>query len=148
MKQILHKYIVLITIFQLWALFPVTLQASDFIDFNMWSKGPGQLYQNRLAVTDIEKTPSWSPEEGAPPLTLKRAVEIARDHIKKKNPEFIDYVITEIKLEQFVFPKYMKNKWCYIIICMRMPDGCKIPESMNVLVTMDGIVNEPEVLKY
>ncbi len=148
MENKLHKIVPSLLMIQLFFLFTSTTQASEVIDFNIWSKGPGQLYQNKLAVSDIEKTQSWSPEEGSPPLSVKKAVEIARDYIKRKNPEFTDYVITEIKLEQFVFPKHMKNKWCYVIICMRMPEGCNIPESMNVLLTMDGKVNDPEVLKY
>jgi len=122
--------------------------AEELIEFNTWSKGPGQLYQNKVSESQLQKTPSWSPEEGAPPLSIQKAVELAKAYIKKKNPEFTDYVMTEIKLDQFVFPKYFKDKWCYILIFMKVPEKCCVPESMNVLVMMDGTVNEPELIKY
>lgn len=144
----MSKFLALGALAALMFCIPAATNAVELIEFNTWSKGPGQLYQNKISESELQKTPSWSPEEVAPPLSIKKAVELAKAYIKKKSPEFNDYVITEIKLEQFVFPKYFKDKWCYVLIFMKVPEKCCVPESMNVLVMMDGTINEPEILKY
>lgn len=122
--------------------------ADGTIDFNTWSKGPGELYQNKISEAELQKMPSWSPEDGAPPLSVKQAVDIARAYLKKKNSPFATAVISEVKLDQFIMPKYYKDKWCYIVMFMEVPVTCCTPGMINVLVMMDGTVNEPVVIKY
>ena len=122
--------------------------AENMIEFNTWSKGPGELYQNKISETELQKMPSWAPEDGAPPLSVKQAVETARSYLKKKNSPFANAAISEVKLDQFIIPKYYKDKWCYIIMFMEVPVTCCTPGMMNVLVMMDGTVNEPVVVKY
>ena len=127
---------------------PSLIYADNIIEFNSWTNNPGQFYVNRISESELQKTPSWTPENGAPPVSITQAVEIARTYLVKKYPAYANAVVSEIKLDQFVTPKYFKNKWCYVIIFMKNVAVVNRPDAMNVLVMMDGKVNEAELVKY
>jgi hypothetical protein len=142
------KLLASITILCLCLVLPSLIYADNKIEFNSWTNNPGQFYVNRISESELLKTPSWTPEDGAPPLSITQAVEIARTYLKKKYPAYADAVVSEIKLDQFVIPQYFKNKWCYVVIFMKNVPVVNKPDAMNVLVMMDGKVNEPDLVKY
>jgi len=75
----------------------------------------GKTYCLSLEKSVFEKTPIWLPEEKLePPLSLERAVEIARSEIKKRNPGGAPRMrLWEVNLVPF--SDLEKRCWYYIV---------------------------------
>jgi hypothetical protein len=144
-RNIINSLILVCTLFV-----SLSALAEDSIRFNTWSlgSGVGELYENRINFSDLMKLPSFNPEEGSPPIDPQKALAIAREYLKKKHAKFANSVVAGVNLTQFVMPRYFKDKWYYIIIFENnIPVIKRYPESINVVVMMDGSVNEPYRVK-
>lgn len=121
----------------------------EVLTFAQFMPGDGNLFENRITMEELQKMPSWKADEDPIPTTPDKALKIAREHLRQKNKEFVASVVSEIKLEQFVAPKYVKDKWYYMITFMKAPpEGCGIPETLTVSVMMNGTINEPILAKF
>lgn len=124
------------------------LSAKEFITFNTWGMGGGKLLQNSISKAELASMPSWNPNDGPPPISQQDAVRIARNYLREKHPNFAKAKIAEIKLAQYLIPEYHKDKWFYCIVFMNgIPVTTGVPENVNVVVMLDGTVNEPHPLK-
>jgi hypothetical protein len=123
--------------------------AEEVLTFAQSIPGDGNVFENRITHEALQKMPSWNAEMQAPPIDPQKALKIAREHLKKKKKEYEKAIVNEIKMEQFVAPKYLKDKWYYVITFMKKPpQGAMAPDATSVFVMMDGTVNEPVHVKF
>lgn len=122
--------------------------AQDIVLFNLLGNKNGELLQNKISREDLNRMPSWEPKQGNPPLNQRQAIDIALSYVEKKYPQFIDAKISEVKLVQFLLPEYYKDKWYYNVILMNnIPVRTVNPDFINIVVMLDGTVNEPVSVK-
>ena len=84
-----------------------------------------------ISIEDINNSPEWYPDLGAPPLTVGEAIQAVKDFIKISRPAM---AIKEIELRQM--PKHEKH-WHYLIKISN--DAMKTKYEIYV-VLMDGKV--------
>lgn len=96
---------------------------------------------------DIDKAPSWSPAEGAPPLTIEGLVK----DIQKRNSqskESADLQIRKIELKPILHNE-KQNRWYYLVRMKAIRNGSTHVEYVAVL--MNGMVlpaiREPDPYK-
>ena len=99
----------------------------------------------RLAVNREQaiRVPEWHPEAGyPPPLDLKLAIELARDSVRNRYPQFQKYEVISIDIAE-VGREYM-DKWFYMIKFRPILEDQPVRLTGTVaLVLMDGTVVEP-----
>ena len=104
----------------------------------------GREFNYHLSTDDVKDTPSWSPLNGDPPLSLQNALKIARENLKRfvKNTKHWD--VSAIKLVQVD-----TQKWIYDISFACLKSECyenkNFDVSFNLWVKMDGSIVEPEI---
>ena len=102
----------------------------------------GESYAYKLTDQDFANTPSWNPEEGEPPLSVSRAVKVARETL----PRFVKSAETW-KMQQVILQSMGDDKWYYRIrfICL-VGVACREIEdrSFTAIVKMDGAIVEPK----
>jgi hypothetical protein len=101
----------------------------------------GDGYAYKLTDLDFVNTPSWNEDEGEPPLSLARAVKIARENL----PRFVKSA-ESWKMRAVMLQSMGEDKWFYRIhfVCSGAP--CRELESRNfmAIVKLDGTVVEPK----
>ncbi len=73
----------------------------------------GQKIAVYVTEDDIAATPEWRPEQGPPPLTLARLIEIIRAS-SAADPRLADARIREIKLQP-VSHHEKQHRWYYLV---------------------------------
>jgi hypothetical protein len=124
-----------------------SVTAGESISLASFVSNDGNVFENRIDVEQLSKMPSWNAEEASPPINTKQAIEIARDYFKKSKKQYADAPVSDVKLEQCITPKYVPNIWYYIITFVKYTEEMQFPEFPQVLVMMDGTVNEPILSK-
>ena len=104
----------------------------------------GNEYNYHLATDDVKNTPSWSPLNGDPPLSMQNAIIIARDNLKRFVKNSDDWKVKSITLNEVD-----TQKWIYDIsfACLKQECIKKFDMSFNLWVKMDGFIVEPEIKK-
>lgn len=102
------------------------------------------VYQNIINEKYVLSMPSWSLEEGEPPLSMQKAVESARNYVRTFLPEYDDSIIASVKLHPLISPYYFKDKWCYYVTFERANEP---KTQISILVMMDGTIPEMELAK-
>jgi hypothetical protein len=102
----------------------------------------GNVYSYKISDEDLVNTPKWNPAKEEPPLSLRKAVEIARLNLRRfvKKPDGLD--VEKIELRQMGI-----EAWLYQIGFHCWKDECedKAGASFNIYVKMDGSVIDPEI---
>jgi hypothetical protein len=104
----------------------------------------GNEYNYRLATDDVKNTPSWSPLNDDPPLSMQNAVIIARDSLKRFVKNSDDWKVNSITLKEVD-----TQKWIYDIgfACLKQECIKKFDTSFSLWIKMDGSIVEPEIKK-
>lgn len=103
----------------------------------------GETYSYKLSDQDFINTPSWQEDAGEPPLSIQKALEIARQTL----PRFVQSA--ELwKARRINLQSISQDKWFYAIYFNCMPAQCRtLPErSFMSVVKMDGTIVEPKRL--
>jgi hypothetical protein len=100
-------------------------------------------YTYKFNKQDFENTPLWNQEEGEPPLSVSRAIKIARENL----PRFVKSAETwKIRVVTLQSIGENENKWFYRIdffctgaVCQEVEDRI-----FTAIVKMDGTILEPK----
>lgn len=101
----------------------------------------GDGYSYKFTNLDFADTPSWNQEEGEPPLSISRAVKIARENLPRfvKNAE-------SWKMRMVMLQRIGEEKWYYRIHFFCFGAACREIETRNfmAIVKMDGNIVVPK----
>jgi len=98
----------------------------------------------KLSSFDLTTTPSWKPEQGEPPVSLQRALEIAYTNLLRfvKNAD-------DFKVKHIILSQLGEDKWfydfsfdCPVTECIK-----NSAQSFKIMVKMDGEIVEPKVAR-
>jgi len=101
----------------------------------------GEFFSYKLTDLDFTETPSWKPGETDPPLSVRRAVEIARINLPRFVKEAEKWRIRKIDLNNII-----DDKWFYTIFftCSDVKCGENQEREFMSIVKMDGTIIEPK----
>ena len=101
----------------------------------------GESWAYKLTDQDFANTPSWNQDEGEPPLSVSRAVKVARENLPRfvKNAE--SWKIRIVTLQSMGEEKwyYRIHFFCSGAVCREIED-----RSFAAIVKMDGTIVEPK----
>jgi hypothetical protein len=100
-----------------------------------------QSYAYHLFDHDFANTPSWNQDEGEPPLSVGRAIKIAREHL----PRFVKGA-ESWKVDMVTLKDVIKDKWYYRIDFLCRGVECREAKERHfmAIVKMDGTIVEPK----
>lgn len=106
--------------------------------------------ESRWSVTESEliKLPVWHPEDGEPvPFNLRLAIDLARDSVRKRNPDIAEFVLSDIKMSRCNHP--FEDRWYYLIQFRPVVGGHAMIGGLYFgCVLTNGVVVEPESGKH
>jgi len=101
----------------------------------------GDSYAYKLTDQDFANTPSWNQDEGEPPLSVSRAIKVARENLSRfvKNAE-------TWKMRIVTLQSLGEDKWYYRIIFSCSGVACREEgdRAFTAIVKMDGTLIEPK----
>ncbi len=112
--------------------------------FHAPGKANEKHYEFAVTRADIANTPIWSRESENPPLSPRRAGQIARTQLEELLPEGKAWLLREITLAQLGDDIH----WLYLVTFEPPPighPGEKDPDFMRIIVLMDGKTTPPTV---
>jgi len=100
-----------------------------------------QSYAYHLFEHDFANTPSWKQDEGEPPLSIGRAIKIARENL----PRFVKSA-ESWKVDMVTLKDVIKDKWYYRIDFLCRSVECREARERHfmAIVKMDGTILEPK----
>jgi len=103
------------------------------------------MYQWEVSSQKFSTQPRWSPSSGAPPLTIEKAVEIATEWIKKKNPEIKNFALTSVAFSVGqAWEAQPSERWYYRIEFQPIVGGQRLYGGQFIAVVLfDGSIVEP-----
>ena len=113
-----------------------TLNGSNYYGDNV--------YAYNISANDLQNTPSWKPEQEDPPVSLRKALEIARKNLSRFVKKSNAFEVENINLIQMD-----GNKWLYDISFHCQKKECQDAAGSNFkfFIKMDGSIVEPKVRK-
>ena len=103
----------------------------------------GKKYEFRIAEQDLQKTPAWPPAQENPPLSARRAMDIASKKLATLLPNGKDWRLYAVTLRP------MENRWFYLVEFLEplRGDGAgqQLSTGFQVVVLMDGTAVTPKV---
>jgi hypothetical protein len=117
----------------------VSAQSQSISDSTFYG---GNAYSYKITDEDLLKTPSWNPARDGPPLSLRKAVEIARVKLRSFVKKADGLGVEKIALTQLGV-----EKWLYEVSFHCWRDECEdsAGSDFNIYIKMDGSVIEPEI---
>jgi len=101
----------------------------------------GGSWAYKLTDRDFADTPSWNQDEGEPPLSVSRAVKVARENLPRfvKNAE-------SWKMRMVTLQSMGEEKWYYRIHFFCSGAACREIEDrvFTAIVKFDGTIVEPK----
>jgi hypothetical protein len=106
-------------------------------------------YTNDVFTDDFDSTPSWSVEAGEPPLSIGKAIEIARQNLRRFARKEDIWKVTGVGMQEFV-----EGKWFYGVSFQssglnyveEAPNKYRLlGNEFHIIVKMDGKIIEPKV---
>jgi hypothetical protein len=92
-----------------------------------------------------EKLPDWQPEKESPPLSIAKAMGLAKAAARSRHPKFDDFKIIMIQMNGMNCYPAVPNKWFYVFDMNPVIDGKSfLGASMWEVVLMDGTVVPPQ----
>jgi hypothetical protein len=142
MKQILIAILTFI-----FFLLPIYVFASEEVHLGELTDSDGIKFKYAVAESAIVKTPEWTGSNDSPPLQISKAVIIAKDWVKKKNPKLDDFQVSKIHIQR-IGCSSIKNRWYYEIDFQGILDGRTLfgPDYI-AKVLMDGTIIEPVIIR-
>jgi|ERR1044072_734803 hypothetical protein len=102
----------------------------------------GNIYSHKASEWDLANTPLWDAAREEPPLSLRKAVEIARGSLRRYVKKADDMSVERIELKQLGV-----DKWIYQIAFFCWEGVCEDEAGryFRIFLKMDGSVIEPEI---
>lgn len=101
----------------------------------------GDSWAYKITDQDFANTPSWNQDEGEPPVSVSRAVKVARENL----PRFVKSA-ESWKMRMVTLQSMGEEKWyyriqffCFGVVCREIED-----RSFTSIVKMDGTIVEPK----
>ena len=94
-------------------------------------------YRVEITGDDLASTPDWLPTEENPPLSPKKAMEVARTTVTGLMPDTTRWILAGIELR----PTDVQNKWFYEVSFREPPRDFTVGRPLKVISTfvrMDG----------
>lgn len=104
----------------------------------------GENYSYKLYDEDFVNTPKWNIEEGEPPVSISRSIQIAKVNLARFVEGSDNFKVRAIQLREFS----NSGKWYYSIRFFCRGKECRGLDirSFQILVKMDESVVEPKIL--
>ena len=96
----------------------------------------GTMYFQTIISDDLPGMPSWDPETDSCPLTIAKAIHLARARISNRFPQEKEWTLKGIALE----PVLRTDKWIYRIgFTTDLGEEYKPPQNgMSIVVALNG----------
>lgn len=103
----------------------------------------GEKYSYKYTEQDFADTPSWKVEDGEPPLSVSRALQIAKTNLARFVEGSDDFKVRRVTMHNL-----RDDKWFYDIsfVCMGAPCRNFETRQFQIIVKMDGSILEPKKL--
>jgi len=102
----------------------------------------GKKYEFHISDQDFQKTPAWAPGQENPPLSVRRAIDIATRQITTILPNGKDWRLYEVTLRP------IENRWVYLVQFLEPLRGAadrQLSAGFQVVVLMSGQPVTPKV---
>lgn len=104
----------------------------------------GKKYEFRIPDQDLEKTPVWAPNQDNPPLSARRAADIAKNELAMLVPNGKDWRLYEVTLRPIT-----NNHWVYLVQFLEPlrgdGNGQQLSNGFQIVVLMNGTAVMPRV---
>ena len=102
----------------------------------------GKTYDFRVTDAELQKTPAWPPTQENPPLSARRAIDIASKQLAALLPNAKDWKLQEVRLQA------IDNRWVYLVgfvepLRPNVPD--QVTRGFQIVVLMNGVAVMPQV---
>ena len=103
----------------------------------------GKKYEFRVTDAGLQKTPDWAPGQENPPLSARRAIDVAKRELGMLLPNGNDWRLYAVTLRP------IENRWIYLVEFLE-PLKAGGPErqlssGFQVVVLMNGVAVAPRV---
>ncbi len=117
------------------------------MDLQFSSSYKGQTYTFDITQQELESAPEWADDEDNPPVSMRKAMTLARADLKANWPDAANMPIVNISLHKLDWdfstqvPAQAK-KWYYMVQFSPTSSGDKL-QFIQVPVLMDGTAKTP-----
>lgn len=116
------------------------LAANGDIQITRMTEGGATPVEYLLPLKRAAALPRWEPAQGDPPLSLQRAVEIARSDLERRKLPVSEYRVQFVELSRLLEGPY-EHLWYYEVEFLPNPPHLPKPFwATVVIVLMDGSV--------
>jgi hypothetical protein len=118
------------------ALLPAQVETTFTVEYG------GKKYEFHLADQDLQKTPAWPATQENPPLSARRAVDIASKQLAALLPNGKDWRLYSVTLRP------MDDRWIYLVDFLeplRRDNSVQQSSSFQIVVLMNGVAITPKV---
>jgi hypothetical protein len=103
----------------------------------------GKKYEFRIPDDDLQKTPAWTPAQENPPLSARRAIDVATKELATLLPNGKDWRLYAVTLRP------IESRWIYLVEFLEptRPNGPErqLSSGSQVVVLMNGVAVMPRV---
>ena len=103
----------------------------------------GKKYEFRIADEDLKKTPVWAPGQENPPLSARRAIDIARKQLATLLPNGKDWRLYAVTLRP------IEDRWIYLVEFLEPlrgdGGGQQVSAGFQLVVLMNGVAVTPRI---
>ena len=96
----------------------------------------GKKYEFSISDADLQKTPAWPPNQDNPPLSPRRAIDIASTYLATLLPNGKDWRLDRVSL------KPIENRWIYLVEFLEPLrgdlQGQQTSSGFQIVVLMNG----------
>ena len=101
----------------------------------------GKKYEFRIPYQDLQNTPAWPAGQENPPLSARRAIDIASKQLAVLLPNGKDWRLYEVTLRS------VENRWVYLVGFLEplRGDGAgrQLSSGFQIVVLMNGVAVMP-----
>ena len=101
----------------------------------------GKKYEFRIADVDLSRTPAWSAAQENPPISARRAIDIASKQLAMLLPDGKDWRLYQVTL------KPIGDRWIYLVEFLEplRGDGAgqRLSNGFQIFVLMNGVAVAP-----
>src|SRR5437667_8771429 len=127
----------------LHTLFLVTTMFAAQADTTFTVEYGGKKYEFRISDQDLQKTPAWPPGQDNPPISARRAIDIASKQLAALLPNGKDWRLYEVTLRP------IDNRWIYLVQFLEPLRGNTVAQQTStgfqIVVLMNGVAVVPRV---
>lgn len=106
----------------------------------------GTSYTFSISREAAENVPDWQPDRPGPPLSIAKAVSLAKRRAHRQRPKFSEFKVSSITLQGMNCSPVIPDKWFYVISLDPVVDGQPLAgEGLWEVVLTDGTVVRPKV---